>query len=367
MANEADKRYMQRAIELAEKGRFKTSPNPMVGAVIVKKNRIIGEGYHRQAGADHAEIAALRTAKESVAGATMYVTLEPCCHTGRTGPCTDALIKAGIKRVVFGSADPDPRVKGKGARKLRRAGIEVTSGVLRQEVQRQNEIFFGFHTLGRPFIILKTAQTIDGRIATSTSDSKWVSGPESLKMAHRLRAEVDGIVVGGRTVLRDDPALTVRRVKGPNPYRIILSGSMHFPRKCGLIDNNKDFKTIVATTGKNVEKFSRSPRGKGLIMWNVKRDRTGRLDVNDVVKQAGQFGLQSLLVEGGNRVATSFLRAGLVDKYVAVIAPKMLGEGVNAIGDMKIKKIADAITLEKTKMISSGKDVILIGYPKWSK
>jgi len=364
MADARDLTYMQRALELAARGRFTTAPNPMVGAVIVKNGRIIGEGYHRRAGSDHAEIVAMKHAKAPVKGSTVYVTLEPCCHTGRTGPCTDALIAAGVKRVVYAAQDPDNRVGGKGARKLRRAGIEVKSGVLRDESIRLNEIYFGYHQLGRPYIILKSAQTLDGRIAAASGDSKWISGPESLKMAHELRAQVDGVLVGMATVKADNPSLTVRHVKGSNPYRIVLSRSLTFPRQCRLLSDNDDYRTIIASEADAVARFSRTKRGGGLIYWTVKNGRNGALDVRDLVDQASRFGLQSLLVEGGSRVATAFLKAGLVDKYVAVIAPMVLGKGIDSIGDLGAKKIENAIVFERAELVRSGRDVIIVGYPK---
>lgn len=365
MANEADRKYMTRALELAARGRFKTAPNPMVGAVIVRGNRIIGEGYHRRAGGDHAEIVAIKNATEPVRGATIYVTLEPCCHTGRTGPCTDALISAGFKRVVFASTDPDRRVAGKGSRRLRRAGIKVEAGLLRSEAVRLNEIYFAANRLGRPFVILKTAQTLDGRIATATGDSRWVSGTKSLKFAHELRAEVDGVLVGAQTVRKDNPSLTVRRVKGPDPYRIILSRSLRFPRACHLLDNNADFKTIVAAPSEGLDRFARTKRGRNLIFWETRTDRSGSLNVRDLVDQAGRFGLRSLLIEGGGEVATAFLKAALVDKYIAIIAPKLLGHGIDAVGDMEIRRLANAITFDRTETFQSGDDTVFVGYPKW--
>jgi len=365
MASAADIMFMQRALELAARGRFRTAPNPMVGAVIVKNRRIIGEGYHRRAGSDHAEIAAIKNATAPVKGATVYVTLEPCCHTGRTGPCTEALIEHGFKRVVFAAKDPDPRVAGKGARRLRRAGIKVESGLLQEEANHLNESYVGYHRLGRPYIILKTAQTLDGRIAASSGDSQWITSAESRRRGHALRASVDGLVVGMDTVRADDPSLTVRHVKGPNPYRIVLSSSLKFPRVCRLLDDNSDYRTIVASNAAAVERFSRRKRGRGLIFWTVKANRKGLLDVDDLVNHADRFGLRSLLVEGGSQVATAFLNAGLVDKYVAFVAPLMLGQGIESIGDLKSKKIADAIEFEHAEFTPSGKDIMFTGYPKW--
>ncbi len=213
---------MKMALALAWKGQGKTSPNPMVGAVVVKSGEVVGRGYHHKAGQAHAEVLALRNAAERARGATLYVNLEPCCHFGRTRPCTDAIIEAGIKRVVYSIKDPNPVVNGCGARKLRAAGMEVTSGVGEKEATHLNEIYLKFISTGCPFVILKTAQSLDGRIATITGDSKWISGPEALKFAHRLRAECDAVAIGAGTVKADNPQLTVRLVKGRNPYRIII-------------------------------------------------------------------------------------------------------------------------------------------------
>jgi len=355
---------MRRALELAVRGRGKTSPNPMVGAVIVKNGRVVGEGYHRRAGADHAEVVALREAGRRARGACMYVTLEPCCHTGNTGPCTIALIDHRIERVVYAVRDPDPRVRGRGARELRRAGVTVEHGVLGKDAARLNEQYFGFHQNRRPFIILKAAQTLDGRIATATGDSRWISGRPARVFAHRLRSEVDGVVVGMGTVKTDNPALTVRLVKGRNPYRIVLSRSLDFPRTCELLDDNEDFKTVVASTEAAIERFVRRRRNSGITFWVIKSDRQRLLDLNDFVAKAARFGIRSLLVEGGSRLATSFVKAGLVDKLVVVTAPMLIGEGRSLVGDLKIRKLSRAIELTDSSFERCGNDVIVTGYPK---
>ncbi len=355
---------MQRALELAENGRFRTTPNPLVGAVIVNDGRIVGEGYHRRAGADHAEIAALKNTNGRVAGSTLYVTLEPCCHTGRTGPCVESILRAGIKKVVFAAVDPDRRVNGRGARKLRQAGVMVESGIGREKAVKMNEAYFWYHKNRRPFVILKSAQTLDGRIASTTGDSKWISGLESRKYSHRLRAMTDGIVVGMETVRKDDPALTVRHVKGRNPYRIVISSSLRFPKRCQFLDNNTDFKSIIATDKNAVERFSRTKRGRNVIYWPLKSKRNGLLDVEDLVKRAYEFGMQSLLIEGGSRVATSFLKAGLVNKYVAFIAPRLLGQGINVIGDMENRNIDEALSFKSYQLAPCGKDFVFTGYPE---
>ena len=360
----ADIEYMQRALSLAKKAKGMTSPNPMVGAVVVKNGRVIAEGYHKRVGSEHAEAAALTKAGATARGATVYVSLEPCCHTGQTGPCTEKLIQSGVKKVIYAVKDPDLRVNGKGARILKKAGIEVVSGVLKEEALQLNEIYFGNKINKRPYIILKTVQSLDGRIATATGDSKWISSPESLKLAHQLRAEVDAVVVGMGTVRADNPSLTVRRIKGKNPYRVIISGSLKFPKGCHLLDNNTDFKTVIASSEKANDSFRRRRRCSGLIFWNVKTVRDGSLDIKDFIRKANDFGLHSLLIEGGGGLVTSFLKAGLFDKYVVITAPIIIGRGTDAVRDLNNRKLADAIGLKTGTCYASGKDMVFVGYPE---
>ncbi len=367
MARQADIEIMKIALQLAEKGKFKTAPNPMVGAVIVKNNKIISKGYHHKAGGDHAEIDAIKKAKTSIKGAALYVTLEPCCHIGRTGPCTDAILKSGIKRVVIATRDTDPRVKGKGIRILKRSGIDIEVGVLKKEAIKLNESYFHFNTNKRPFIVLKEAQSIDGRIATSSGDSKWISSPDSLKFAHELRAEADAVIVGMGTVKKDNPSLTVRRIKGSNPYRIILTKSLKFPRNCKLIQKNSDYKTILASSVENIEKYLKSNKTSNLTYWSIKKNRKKELDIKDLITKANEFGIRHILVEGGSEVATSFMKAKLVDKYIAVLAPKIIGSGINSINDLDIRKVSNSITFKESEFILNGKDCLFIGYPNWSK
>jgi len=363
----ADIEYMQRALSLASKAKGKTSPNPMVGAVVVKNGRVIAEGYHKQVGSDHAEAAALKKAGAAARRAIVYVSLEPCCHTGQTGPCTEKLIQSGVKKVIYAVKDPDPRVNGKGARILKKAGIAVISGVLKEEAVRLNEIYFGNKLNKRPYIILKTVQSLDGRIATATGDSRWISCPESLKLAHELRAEVDAVVVGMGTVRADNPSLTVRRVKGRDPYRVVVSGSLKFPKSCHLLDNNSDFKTVIASSEKAVDSFRRRRRHSGLIFWNVKTVRDGSLDIKDFILKADDFGLRSLLIEGGGELVTSFLKAGLFDKYVVITAPMVIGRGTEAVRDLNKKRLSDAIGLKNGTCYPSGRDMVFIGYPERKK
>ncbi len=356
---------MARALELARKGRGKVSPNPMVGSVIVKNGKVIAEGYHSGPGKDHAEVVALKKAGKQARGATVYVTLEPCCHTGNTGPCTEALIVAGVARVVYSANDPDSRVNGKGARRLRKVGIKVVKGVLAAEAERLNESYYTFNRTGRPFVILKIAQTLDGRIAARNGDSQWVSGPSSLKMVHRLRSEVDAVAVGMGTVRADNPSLTVRLVKGKNPYRLIVTGSAKLPSGCHLLADNSDFKTIVAAGEKVLDAISRRRNGNNLICWRVKSNRNGLLDLADLMQKAGDFGLRSILVEGGAALATSFIKARLVDKLVLVVAPKVLGCGIEAVADLGLRKLSDAIAVRDLAVERLGKDIVCTGYPVW--
>ncbi|MCB2201438.1 bifunctional diaminohydroxyphosphoribosylaminopyrimidine deaminase/5-amino-6-(5-phosphoribosylamino)uracil reductase RibD [bacterium] len=364
MAESADRKYMERALELAAKAKGKTAPNPMVGALLVKAGKVIGEGYHRRAGQDHAEIVALKAAGRRARNATLYVTLEPCCHVGRTGPCADALIESGVKRVVVAMKDPDPRVRGRGLARLRSAGVEVSVGLLRENAQRLNEAFVVFHSTGRPLVTLKIAQTLDGRVATANGDSQWITGKEARTLGHALRAENDGIVVGMGTVRADNPSLTVRHVSGRDPFRVIVGSHLRFPNGCRLISDNKDHKTIIASSAKEIDRFSKRSKNHDLTYWVVKTTRSGLIDLNDLVAQAAAFGLRSLLIEGGPTLATSFLRAGLVDKLVVMTAPKIIGAGTNAIGDLGIKKLVGAIELERTELTPVGNDIVLAGYVK---
>jgi diaminohydroxyphosphoribosylaminopyrimidine deaminase / 5-amino-6-(5-phosphoribosylamino)uracil reductase len=367
MVLSADAGHMRRALELAALALGQTSPNPMVGALLVKNGKVIAEGYHHRAGEAHAEIVTLKKAGAKAKGGTLYVTLEPCCHTGRTGPCVEAIIKAGIKRVVFGAIDPDPRINGKGARILRKAGISVTGGVLAEEAARLNLPFHFFHQTGRPFVTLKLAQSLDGRIATSTGDSKWITGKDARTFAHHLRAEADAIVVGTGTVRKDNPSLTVRLVEGKNPYRIILSRSLDFPSSSTLVRKNRDFRTIIVSTQKSAERYSRTKHGKQLIYWSIRTDRSGKLRLDDFLEKCRAFGLRSILVEGGAELATSFLAAGLVDRMVMITAPVLIGNGLNSVGELGIKRMAQTMKFADVEFVRLGEDCAFIGFPVKSK
>jgi len=354
-----DEFYMKMALNLAQKGEGGTSPNPMVGAVIVRGDRVIGRGYHRAFGDKHAEIRAIESASGNLRGTTFYITLEPCSHFGKTPPCVDRLLEVRPSRVVVGSADPNPRVSGKGIRLLRRHGIKVTTGILEEECRRLNEVFFKYMTTGYPFVTVKYAQTLDGRIATRSGRSRWISSPPSLKYAHRLRSLHDGILVGAETILRDDPELTCRLVKGRNPRRVIVDSSLGIPLSSKVFRDQDRVNTMIFTTNHGQQEKKKALGERGVDIRVVAGDKGGRVDLRELLKTLGREGISSVLVEGGSRIITSFLKGGLADRLVTITAPKILGKGIEAVGDLGIDDLDRAIRLDIKKTMRSGDDVIL--------
>jgi diaminohydroxyphosphoribosylaminopyrimidine deaminase/5-amino-6-(5-phosphoribosylamino)uracil reductase len=351
-----DERYMKRALQLARRGMGAVSPNPMVGAVIVRAGRIIAEGWHRQFGADHAEIDALKQAGGSVRGATAYVTLEPCCHWGKTPPCVDTLVERGIRRVVIGTLDPNPLVDGKGTQILRDHGIEVTVGILEQAARKLNEVYFYYIHTGLPFITVKYAQSLDGRIATAQGDSRWISSERARKFTHRLRAQHDAIMVGRGTVLTDDPRLTVRLVKGRNPLRICLDSRLRIPLDAQVLRD--DGETLIVTTDEQGKEKAAAIRKQGKEVLVVQSEMNGRVDLKSLMKTLADRGIASILVEGGAEVITSLLKEGLVKRMVVIIAPLILGKGIEAIGDLGIIDLDKAIKPASCEIKRIGEDVV---------
>jgi diaminohydroxyphosphoribosylaminopyrimidine deaminase/5-amino-6-(5-phosphoribosylamino)uracil reductase len=358
-----DAYYMARALELAKKGKGRTSPNPAVGAVIVRGNRIVGEGYHRKAGTAHAEVVALKKAGEAARGATIYVTLEPCCHTDkRTPPCTDALIKAGIRHAVVAVRDPNPRVAGRGIRLLRKAGIETTTGIMKEEAFRLNEDFAKFITTGMPFVTLKIAQSLDGKIAASSGDSKWITGEKARRHVHQMRNEYDAIMVGLGTVLSDDPSLDCRIRGGRNPYRVIVDSSLGIPMNAKLLSHD-DSRTVIATT-------QNAPAGKkekllasGVSVITVK-GRSKHVDLRALMQELGRLGIMSVMIEGGSRLAGSAIRDGIVDKVMFYVAPRIIGgdDAVPSVGGVAPRFIKDSTLLEDLTVSKNGQDILIEGY-----
>ncbi|MCD6336540.1 MAG: bifunctional diaminohydroxyphosphoribosylaminopyrimidine deaminase/5-amino-6-(5-phosphoribosylamino)uracil reductase RibD [Candidatus Latescibacteria bacterium] len=348
-----DEHFMKRALWLSERARGQTSPNPLVGAVLVRDGRVVGEGYHRRAGESHAEVVALDRAGDLAQGATLYVSLEPCCHYGRTPPCVDRIIERGVSEVVCALIDPDPRVSGRGIEKLREAGIEARLGVLEEAARKTNEVYLKYITTGMPFVTLKLAQSLDGRIATSSGDSKWITGERARRFVHRLRSQVDAVMVGVETVIQDDPQLNVRWVKGKHPLKIVLDSRLRIPMAAQVFGGER---TILATTERSSEEKRRLIE-KGAQVW-ILPEQDGHVDLTEVMRKAGREGITSILIEGGSKVATSAIKAGVVDKLLIFIAPKLIGAGTDAVGDLGIARIEEAIELEDVKLRKIGEDVL---------
>jgi diaminohydroxyphosphoribosylaminopyrimidine deaminase/5-amino-6-(5-phosphoribosylamino)uracil reductase len=359
--NTLDVKYMKQGLRLARRGLGKVSPNPMVGAVIVKGGRIIGQGYHRLFGGDHAEVNALQNATEDVNGATLYVTLEPCRHWGKTPPCTDAIIKSKIGKVVVGMMDPYPEMRGKSIEILKQQGIETITGVLEKECQALNEVYLKYTTNGLPFVTVKWAQTLDGRIATAQGRSRWISSPESLKLAHKLRAQHDAILAGVGTVLADNPELTTRLVKGRNPTRVILDSKLRISLDAKVLTEQEKARTLVAAaTAADKEKLA-ALKKMGIEVLIAPPDAEDRIDLRQLLKTLAQRQISSVLVEGGAETITSFLRLDLADKIIAIIAPKIMGKGTDTIGELDITDVSKALKLSFTRVYRSGEDIVVEG------
>ena len=357
----SDQRFMEQALTLAEKGEGTVNPNPLVGALVVKGGEIVGQGYHQIFGGPHAEVFALAEAGAKARGATLYVNLEPCSHHGKTPPCTDRILQAGIQRVVIATHDPNPLTHGRGVARLEQAGLEITEGVLEKPAQRMNEIFFKFITTGLPFIQLKLATTLDGKIATRAGDSKWISGEAARTETHRLRRRFASVLVGAETVIADDPELTVRHVAGRNPIRIVLDGRGRIPIEARLL--RQPGRTIVVTASMQQEKEKRLIDA-GTEVWHL--DNRERVNLSVLLERLGEEAIDSVLVEGGGETAASFLEADLVDKVSFFIAPLILGgqNAAPAVGGEGVAKIADGIPLTDVDVTQVGEDTLYTGYPK---
>lgn len=363
--HDCDEQMMARAISLARNGLGRTSPNPLVGAVIVRDGRIVAEGWHRKAGTPHAEIHALNMAGELARGATVYVSLEPCAHYGRTGPCAKALVEAGVSRVVVAMTDPNPKVAGKGIAILQEAGIQVTTGVLEQEARQLNEVFLKWITTGLPFVALKTAMTLDGKIATAAGQSQWITNEASRYETHRLRDVYDGILVGINTALADNPSLTTRlkEYQGRNPVRIVVDSRARLPLESKLVTDGAA-RTIVAVTAGAPADRVEALRSAGVEI--IVAGSGDHVDMHSLMEQLGAMKIASVLVEGGGSVNFSLLQAGLVDRVYAFIAPKLVG-GRNALTPVEgdgFRELKDAVELEDIQLRQLGSDVLLTGIVK---
>ncbi|MDX9785497.1 MAG: bifunctional diaminohydroxyphosphoribosylaminopyrimidine deaminase/5-amino-6-(5-phosphoribosylamino)uracil reductase RibD [Desulfobacterales bacterium] len=361
-----DNDYMAMALALAEKGTGYVSPNPLVGAVVVKDGVVVGKGYHEAVGKAHAEVNALNDAGEKAVGATLYVTLEPCNHTGRTPPCTEKILRSGIKKVVVAMSDPNPRVTGGGIERLRAEGIEVITGVCEARAAKLNESFTKFILTGLPFVVLKCAATLDGRIATRTGDAHWVTGPASREFVHRLRHALDGILVGIGTVRADDPSLTTRLENGTgrDPVRIILDSKLSLSETANVLRLKSDSDTIIVCGSEAPdEKVDRLTRQNGVRVLKAPL-KENRIDLVALMPLLGGLGMTSLLVEGGARVLASALAAKVADKIMFFYAPKILGgdDGVPICCGPGPEKMADCVSVQNLEVHRFGEDVMLEGY-----
>ncbi len=366
MAPDKDKKYMKLALKLASKAWPHVSPDPLVGAILVKGKKIIGRGLHKKFGEPHSEHYAVKAAGKRTKGATLYITLEPCCHWGKNPPCTDLLIRSGIKRVVAAIKDPNPLVNGKGFRALKQAGINVRAGVLEKEAMRLNEFFIKHITTGLPFVILKSASTLDGKIATRTGDSRWVSGELSRHYVHELRSRIDAVMVGIGTVLKDDPLLTSRK-KGKaaavHPIRIVIDPLARTPLKAKVLGKGPE--TIIAVTSKAPLRKLRELERKGaqIVLAPAKK---GIIDLKRLLKELGSGGICSVLIEGGGVTAARALKQKVVDKVVYFIAPKLVGgkDAPSPVEGDGIMLMKDALRLKDVSMKRMGDDIMVEGYIK---
>ncbi len=354
-----DIEYMRLALDLAKNGLGFVNPNPMVGAVIVKNGRIIGKGWHEKCGELHAERNAFANCAEDAEGATIYVTLEPCCHYGRTPPCTEAIIENRIARVVIGSSDPNPLVAGKGTQMLRNHGIEVTEGILKQECDELNEIFMHYITTGLPLVTMKYAMTMDGKIAAYTGKSKWITGDEARRNVQLDRLKHAAIMVGVDTVLTDDPMLTCRLENGRNPIRIICDTQLRTPLDCNIVTTACDIPTIIATCSENIERIAEyESLGCRIIKTDMK---DGHVNLSELMKKLGELKIDSVLLEGGGQLNWSALKSGIVSKVKAYVAPKLFGGAAakSPISGTGVPSPYDAFILTDSRITQIGSDFLI--------
>lgn len=358
-----DQEYMALALQLAKNTAGQTSPNPMVGAVVVKDGNIIGVGAHLRAGTEHAEVHALRMAGENAHGATVYVTLEPCSHHGKTPPCCDLLIAKNVKRVVVAVLDSNPLVSGQGVKRLQEAGIDVTIGVLEKEAKELNCYFFHYMQAKRPFVTLKTAMSLDGKIATRTGESKWITGEEARADVHRYRHTHDAILVGVNTIITDNPHLTTRIVNGgKNPIRIVLDTHLRTPLSSHVITDGEAPTWLIVGNDVSKEKIAKFQSG----MVSVLQMKTNHIEINELLDLLGEKNILSLFVEGGQTVHASFLEANCFQELITYISPKLIGgkEAPTCFGGNGFTQLEDALTLHIQSMEQIGDDIKVVATPR---
>ncbi len=360
-----DEQYMKEALKLAAGGKGFVNPNPLVGAVIVKNGKIIGKGYHKFFGGPHAEVYALREAGDNAKGSDLYVTLEPCSHYGKTPPCAKAIVEAGIKKVVIGSVDPNPLVSGRGVKILRDKNIEVVTGVMEREAAKINEIFMNYIKSKVPFVILKAGVTLDGKIATASGESKWITGEKSRLKVHQMRNRVMAIMVGVGTVILDDPLLTTRlEEKCKSPKAIIVDSKLRVPVEAQIFKTSHEREIIIACTEKFDKHKAESLKSMGVNIVACPENKEGRVDLKYLAKKLGEMGIDSVLIEGGAELNFSALKSGIVNKVIYFIAPKILG-GKNAKTSVEghgIENLSDSIKLKDIYVENVGEDIMIQTY-----
>lgn len=356
-----DHELMHFALDLAKKAFGKTRPNPMVGAVLVKNGKVIGEGYHHRAGAEHAELLALKGfSAMQLSGADLYVTLEPCCHFGKkTPPCVDFIIKSGLKSVIVACNDPNPRVNGKGILALRKAGIKVKVGLLEKESAKLNETFFKYISTSLPFVVVKLAMSFDGKIATASGDSKWISGELSRKYGHKLRAFYDAVMTSSKTILKDDAHLGVRMVKGKDPLRVVVDRKLVTSISAKVYrDQNVMVATTKAASARNIAIFRKA--GINLKIYDVD------FKIKEILEDLGKLGIQGVMVEAGGTFAAALIKEQLVDKFLFFYSPIIIGDnGISGIGELSINKISEALKLKDISTSFFENDILAESYPQY--
>lgn len=360
-----DVSFMKRAIELAKKGVGKVNPNPMVGAVIVKNGQVISEGYHMEYGKEHAEVNAINNAKEDICGSTIYVTLEPCSHYGNQPPCVNKIIESKIKKVVIGSLDPNPLVSGRGIKKLKSLGIEVVTGVMEEECMKLNEVFMKYISKRKPFIVMKSAMSLDGKIATKLGESKWISSEKSRELVQNLRNKYTGIMVGINTVIKDNPNLTCRIKNGRNPVRIIVDSKLRIPMDSNIVKTASTVKTIVAAAEGVPDNKIKALEDNNIEVI-VTKSTNSKVDLSELMIKLGEKQIDGILLEGGGTLNYSALKSGIVDKLLFFIAPMIIGgkESIGPVSGSGINKIYEAFKVKELTCSSVGEDILIEGYIK---
>ena len=351
------RKYMEMAMQLAEKGRGTTSPNPLVGAVVVKRGKIVGRGYHNKAGSEHAEVRALEEAGQKAVNGILYVTLEPCSHWGRTPPCTDLILQSKVREVIIGMKDPHGVVRGNQI--LKSQSVKTKIGILEEQLKKQNEVYLKYISKKMPFVLLKAGMTLDGKIATKNGKSKYITGKESLHYVHTLRSNYDAVMVGINTVLSDDPRLTTRLANGKNPLKIIVDSRLRVPLKAKVLRNVDS--VIIATTHKSPKNKIKKLEKKGISLI-ITKTQQGKVDLVQLMKALAEQGVCSVMIEGGSELHAAALQAKIVDKILFFVAPAIMGEGIGAIGDLGITTLDKRIRLKNLMTKRLGKDIMIEAY-----